>query len=100
MRHSYVYSTLNSESIKPTPPGPKYRIGLPRWNQLRKNSSEPEIGLAWTLRKSCPVSSPSLPGDGCIRVMLVDDHALVRMSVSLILGAAAGIEVVGECADG
>jgi len=32
--------------------------------------------------------------------MLVDDHALIRMGVSMILSSAAGIEVVGECADG
>jgi DNA-binding NarL/FixJ family response regulator len=35
-----------------------------------------------------------------IRVLLVDDHDLVRGGLSAILGAAAGIEVVGEAADG
>jgi DNA-binding NarL/FixJ family response regulator len=35
-----------------------------------------------------------------IRVLLVDDQALFRAGVSVILGAQEGIEVVGEAADG
>ncbi|MCB0907716.1 MAG: response regulator transcription factor, partial [Nocardioidaceae bacterium] len=35
-----------------------------------------------------------------IRVLLVDDQALFRAGVSVILGAQPGIEVVGEAADG
>jgi DNA-binding NarL/FixJ family response regulator len=35
-----------------------------------------------------------------IRVLLVDDHDLVRGGLSAILDAAAGIEVVGEAASG
>ena len=35
-----------------------------------------------------------------IRVLVVDDDALVRSGLRLILGGAAGIEVVGEAADG
>jgi len=35
-----------------------------------------------------------------IRVLIVDDHALVRAGVSGVLTRAAGIEVVGECDDG
>lgn len=35
-----------------------------------------------------------------IRVLLVDDDALVRSGLSLILGGAADLEVVGEAADG
>jgi DNA-binding NarL/FixJ family response regulator len=35
-----------------------------------------------------------------IRVLLVDDHDLVRGGLSAILDAAAGITVVGEAADG
>jgi DNA-binding NarL/FixJ family response regulator len=46
------------------------------------------------------VSSSALGDDGKIRVMLVDDHALVRLGLTTILSEAAGIEVVGECADG
>jgi len=35
-----------------------------------------------------------------IRVLLVDDHALVRRGLTDLLGAADGIEVVGAVEDG
>jgi DNA-binding NarL/FixJ family response regulator len=35
-----------------------------------------------------------------IRVVVVDDHPLVRDSIVDLLGAAGGIDVVGCCADG
>lgn len=35
-----------------------------------------------------------------IRVLIVDDEALVRAGLRMILGPAEGIEVVGEAADG
>jgi DNA-binding NarL/FixJ family response regulator len=35
-----------------------------------------------------------------IRVLIVDDDPLVRVGLSLVLGAGADIEVVGEAADG
>ncbi|GAA4042790.1 response regulator transcription factor [Nonomuraea soli] len=38
--------------------------------------------------------------DGMIRVAIVDDDALVRAGLSMILGGAADVEVVGEAADG
>jgi DNA-binding NarL/FixJ family response regulator len=34
-----------------------------------------------------------------IRVLLVDDHAIARNGVRLMLGTAEGIEVTGEAAD-
>lgn len=35
-----------------------------------------------------------------IRVLLVDDHAILREGIRFLLGAAGDIEVVGEAADG
>ena len=35
-----------------------------------------------------------------IRVLVVDDHDFVRLSVTSLLTLAGGIQVVGECADG
>ena len=35
-----------------------------------------------------------------IRVLIVDDHALVRAGLTAVLSTAAGILVVGVCADG
>ncbi len=44
-------------------------------------------------------------GAGCavagpVRVLIVDDDPLVRSGLTMMLGGAAGIEVVGEAADG
>lgn len=39
-------------------------------------------------------------GDGTIRVLLVDDEALVRIGLRMVLGADPTIEVVGEAGDG
>lgn len=35
-----------------------------------------------------------------IRVLVVDDHDLVRAAVSAVLSVAEGMTVVGECSDG
>ena len=35
-----------------------------------------------------------------IRVLVVDDHALVRLGVCMLLEQADGVVVVGECTDG
>ncbi|MGS0686275.1 response regulator [Nakamurella sp. GG22] len=35
-----------------------------------------------------------------IRVLVVDDHHLVRAAVSALLSVAEGVTVVGECSDG
>ncbi|NYD44178.1 DNA-binding NarL/FixJ family response regulator [Actinomadura luteofluorescens] len=42
----------------------------------------------------------SAAGDGVIDVLVADDQAAVRAGLVLILGAAAGVRVVGEAADG
>jgi DNA-binding NarL/FixJ family response regulator len=35
-----------------------------------------------------------------IRVLIVDDQSLIRLGFRMVLDAADGIEVIGECADG
>ena len=40
------------------------------------------------------------PDDGPVQVLLVDDHALFRRGLGLVLGAAPDIEVVGEASHG
>ncbi len=35
-----------------------------------------------------------------IRVLVVDDHALMRAGVTAVLNDSGGIQVVGECSDG
>ena len=41
-----------------------------------------------------------LPADPDIRVLLVDDHRVVRAGLAAFLATEDGIEVVGEAADG
>lgn len=41
-----------------------------------------------------------MPGDGKIRVLIVDDHAILREGIRFLLGAAGDIEVAGEAEDG
>ncbi len=35
-----------------------------------------------------------------MRVLIVDDHPLVRASLAMVVGAEPGVEVVGEASDG
>lgn len=48
---------------------------------------------------SDPLIPPS-PGADVIRVLIADDQALFRRGLHVVLGGEAGIEVVGEAADG
>ena len=41
---------------------------------------------------------PRAPGGSPVRVLLVDDHEVVRVGLRALLAAAAGIEVVGDAA--
>ncbi|MDF5751370.1 response regulator transcription factor [Spongiactinospora sp. TRM90649] len=53
----------------------------------------PETGSAETGRRGGGNDEP-------IRVLIVDDHALIRRSLELALSAESDIEVVGEASDG
>jgi DNA-binding NarL/FixJ family response regulator len=56
-------------------------------------------GTAAPARSGAPAGPPDAAA-GPVRVLLVDDDALVRAGLRLMLGGAPDLEVVGEAADG
>ena len=49
---------------------------------------------------SCPCGSHGSADGGGIRVLVVDDHPLVRSSLTELISGEADLTVVGECQDG
>jgi len=45
-------------------------------------------------------SRPSRPGSAPIRIVIADDHPVVRIGVRNMLQSDKGLEVVGDCGDG
>src|SRR4051794_5688486 len=58
------------------------------------------VAVDTDLRRPGPDRSTVQGGDRMISVLLVDDHPFVREQIKGLLCGTAGIEVVGECADG
>ena len=50
--------------------------------------------------RSCACGAQRASGEGGIRVLVVDDHPLVRSSLSELISDEADLTVVGECQDG
>lgn len=50
--------------------------------------------------RSCPCGERGASGDGEIRVLVVDDHPLVRSALTELLSDEPDLTVVGECEDG
>ena len=50
--------------------------------------------------RSCPCGAHRSSDEGGIRVLVVDDHPLVRSSLTDLISDEADLIVVGECQDG
>jgi DNA-binding NarL/FixJ family response regulator len=62
-------------------------------------AAQPAAGHAARLTASLPSTSETRNPDR-IRVLVVDDHALVREALAMLLDAEPNIEVVGQAANG
>jgi DNA-binding NarL/FixJ family response regulator len=51
-------------------------------------------------RAAAPASDPESSGDDPIRVLIAEDHALVRRSLEMVLQSEPGLELVGQASDG
>src|SRR5260221_5848227 len=70
-----------------------------------RSSQHGAVGVATGVRDRPPRSTRRWhlmgePSPTCIRVVLVDDHPMVRMGLRLSLLSTEGIDVVGEAEDG
>lgn len=52
-----------------------------------------------TLPTSSPVAVPPMT-DSILRILVVDDHTIMREGLAAVLGASPGLEVVGQAGDG
>jgi signal transduction histidine kinase/ActR/RegA family two-component response regulator len=82
-------------------------LGLPLtpvgWSPARAGDSSPSSGLSLPAGESQPPSDDPAqvePDTNRIRVLLVDDHTVLREGLRSIVSAYAHLQVVGEAGDG
>lgn len=88
--------------------GTRATMILPYWPQTRSSSSQDmetaeNVSAARGMKKPSPDQTdtsrggPTVPG---IRILLVDDHAIVRQGIKSLLDSHENLRVVGEASDG
>lgn len=85
--------------------GTRATMILPYWPQARSSSSSGEPSTMADAEAPSPSAAESIPprGGSCapgIRVLLVDDHAMVRQGIKSLLDSHESLHVVGEASDG
>jgi PAS domain S-box-containing protein len=66
--------------------------------ERKPEALQPESPATVAARGKCPDQSP--PHAPRIRVLLVDDHLVVRQGLAMVLAGEPDIEIVGEASDG
>jgi signal transduction histidine kinase/CheY-like chemotaxis protein len=110
---------FNTDSLAPTQPGHQFGLfsvkermeELGGWLRVESTPGQGTtvtLGLPFTPPVSTPdtaghagqVSPPAMKVAGVHRVLLVDDHAMVRQGLRAILDRYPDLRIVGEAADG
>ncbi|HKY70689.1 MAG TPA: MASE1 domain-containing protein [Nitrospira sp.] len=110
---------FNTNSLEPTQPGHQFGLfsvqermeelgGWLRVESAPGRGTTVTLGLPFTPEVSTPdlyedgeqASSPALATTGIRRVLLVDDHAMVRQGLRAILDHYPDLLIIGEAADG
>src|SRR4051812_10692536 len=106
-RSSSLYKTMASGSItvRPWPASTPARVcagcrsASVRWAALSRSVRAASAAPGWKCDCRCAREMPAMTG-AKIRVLLIEDHAIFRQGVRLILEATPDIAVVGEASDG
>jgi PAS domain S-box-containing protein len=94
-RLAHIGGRMNVESI----PGKGVKVTL--WVPVGETAANPEEAAEKSGRRSASSAENQLiNGHQFCRVLIVDDHKIVREGLSGLLQLESGIEVVGEAADG
>ena len=80
--------------------GCRVSVSLPDLPPMPKAQIEPTAAVATGLEIRTPPAAAPASESTAIRVLLADDHAVVRQGLTLLLRQKPGIEVVGEAANG
>jgi PAS domain S-box-containing protein len=77
--------------------GTRVTLNVPRPRATEQRSLDPPETPA---PAAVPDDDPALAADGVLRVLLVDDHTMVRRALAMTLEDAPDVCIVGEAADG
>src|SRR5436190_876775 len=107
-RPAYARRSDGASSIWAAGTGPLRGAACsPRWGRRRRgrwyHRGTPTVGSLITTIARSPVTRAGPSRTGAlmpIRILIVDDHAVVRQGLRMFLGLDPELEVVGEAADG
>jgi len=110
---------FNTDGLEPTQPGHQFGLfsvkermeelgGWLRVESVPKRGTTVTLGLPLTSAISTPelppsegqISPPPAQAAGVRRVLLVDDHAMVRQGLRAVLDQYPDLSIIGEAADG
>lgn len=82
-------------TIESTPHGTQVRASVPLGDAAEESAADEAADAT-----AAPPAEPASANGTARRILIVDDHELLRVGVRSILGEEAGLEVCGEAVDG